>query len=859
MSRTPHFLTAAAAAIGLLLIGPTAGSGAAPSMQWYKADFHVHSVVSADAFPDLGVISASAKANGLNAVFLTDHNLASNFPISGMTANHMFFEDTYRRWTTATTGSLSASTNQLASSPVASGTASLHLASTSSTAGEAFVWTKRGPNFRAGTTDAILQFKVYPTRLDSGSGLYVSAAIGGDPTVRSPANNPVGYTTTAGAISPGKSTVLVFYFGAPPPASFYGSANVLAYNLDSGGYCDRPFQLDGWISCTIDVRSKLADVAPADQPLAYDALSDLKMSAVAQNGTADAYFDSYSIDATSSSADEFVERNASIGAYDTPTFRIFPSVEMGVNKHANRFDFGITDPSQFSSYPNGIDGILPTQQTGYPAQLNHPGVAGGVTDAEAISTNAEGADLLEVRQQNMISDWDAILRKGVPVVGTWGGDNHIGRWTAGSLVSFVQAPALTFDDLMHSIYEGRAYVGASSFVGGFALNLDPGSADPYPARYPVYVSPGKATIPAHVAIGGGLRAGDTVKWLGNNGSASATSVLASDPTSPPTYDATTDVPIAGASAYVRAEVRSSTGAVRALSEPIMFDDVPGLPLDISYHVQQVTTPSGHDYTRIATKGIASTAWDQGAGQLSIGLTDPSGSLVELRGTSATSPTGVAVDGTDVGEAASLADFDAATGSTWYYDTATNALYLKALQGSASSAVSVTFVGEGPPPPPPPPPPGTITLDPAADAFVRSTTPTTNYGASTALYVDANGIRKSYLRFDLSLVGGTVNSATLRIWANSAQSVGYDVYGVGDTSWDETTIDWDNQPANWDASPTGSSGPTVAGTWTSVDVTPLVQAAAGGQLSLGLFTTSNTNLSLASRQSDHSPQLVIATG
>jgi hypothetical protein len=426
-------------------------------------------------------------------------------------------------------------------------------------------------------------------------------------------------------------------------------------------------------------------------------------------------------------------------------------------------------------------------------------------------------------------------------------------------MSFIQAPALTFDDLMHSIYEGRAYMGAASFVGGFALNLDPGSPDPYPARYPVYVSPARATIPAHVKIGGGLRTGDTVKWLGNNGSASATSVLATDPTSPPAYEATKDVPIAGASAYVRAEVRSSAGALRALSEPIMFTDVRGLPLDISYHVQQVTTPSGHDYTRIATKGITSTAWDQGTGALSIGLTDPAGSLVELRGTSGTSPTGVTVDGTGVSEAASLADFDSATGSTWYYDTATNSLYLKALQAGVSSAVGVTFVGEGAPPPPPPPPPQTITLDPAADAFVRSTTPTTNYGASAALYVDANGIRKSYLRFDLSQVGGTVNSATLSIWANSAQSVGYDVYGVGDTSWGETTIDWDNQPGNWDASPTGSSGPALAGTWTTVDVTPLVRAAAGGQLSLGLFTTSNTNLSLASRDSDHSPQLVVATG
>jgi hypothetical protein len=207
----------------------------------------------------------------------------------------------------------------------------------------------------------------------------------------------------------------------------------------------------------------------------------------------------------------------------------------------------------------------------------------------------------------------------------------------------------------------------------------------------------------------------------------------------------------------------------------------------------------------------------------------------------------------VSEAASLADFDSATGSTWFYDSATNGLYLKVLQASASSAIRVGFG------PAQPPPPQTIALNPTADAFVNSAAPTTNFGLTPALYVDSSPIRKSYLRFDLSSVANTVSSATLRVWANSAQSVGYDVFGVDDTSWVESTIDWDNQPTSWAGSPTGSSGRVTAGTWTSVDVTPLVQAAAGGELTFGLSTTSTTNLSLGSRESLHKPQLVITTG
>ena len=117
----------------------------ASAAQWYKADLHAHSAFSADGYPDFGIMSQSAQAAGFNAMFVTDHNLGSNFPISSMTANHMFFEDTMRRWDPGTTGTLTASTNALSTSRFRTGTTSLHLASTSTTAGETFVRTKRGP------------------------------------------------------------------------------------------------------------------------------------------------------------------------------------------------------------------------------------------------------------------------------------------------------------------------------------------------------------------------------------------------------------------------------------------------------------------------------------------------------------------------------------------------------------------------------------------------------------------------------------------------------------------------------------------------------------------------------------------
>src|SRR3954468_22733601 len=76
---------------------------------------------------------------------------------------------------------------------------------------EQFRWYKRGPNLRTG--DAILKFSVYPTRIDPGTGLYVSMSLGGDATITS--RPPQGYTNTSGTVEPGKTNVVVFQLGNP--------------------------------------------------------------------------------------------------------------------------------------------------------------------------------------------------------------------------------------------------------------------------------------------------------------------------------------------------------------------------------------------------------------------------------------------------------------------------------------------------------------------------------------------------------------------------------------------------------------------------------------------------------------------
>ena len=150
---------------------------------------------------------------------------------------------------------------------------------------------------------------------------------------------------------------------------------------------------------------------------------------------------------------------------------------------------------------------------------------------------------------------------------------------------------------------------------------------------------------------------------------------------------------------------------------------------------------------------------------------------------------------------------------------------------------------------------THTLNPVADAEVRSDTPTANNGAGTRIYTDGMPFRNSYLRFSVP-AGGTPTKATLRIFATSSQSLGFDVHGVSDNSWQETAITYQSAPAMGPTS--GSSGAVLMNTWKDVDVTSLVTAS--GAVSFGLTTLSTTNLALASRESGPTtaPQLIVET-
>jgi hypothetical protein len=85
--------------------------------------------------------------------------------------------------------------------------------------------------------------------------------------------------------------------------------------------------------------------------------------------------------------------------------------------------------------------------------------------------------------------------------------------------------------------------------------------------------------------------------------------------------------------------------------------------------------------------------------LTLNLTNPSGSVVNLLGTSADAPTDVVMDGATVPMSTSLSAYQDETGDAWYYDAGNQKLYLQDKQSGTTSGILVAFgasAGDDPP-------------------------------------------------------------------------------------------------------------------------------------------------------------------
>ncbi|MBB5960174.1 hypothetical protein FHS29_006797 [Saccharothrix tamanrassetensis] len=156
---------------------------------------------------------------------------------------------------------------------------------------------------------------------------------------------------------------------------------------------------------------------------------------------------------------------------------------------------------------------------------------------------------------------------------------------------------------------------------------------------------------------------------------------------------------------------------------------------------------------------------------------------------------------------------------------------------------------------------TTTFTPSADTYVDNSATGTNHGTSGQLGVDNSPIKRTFLKFTVSGVSGTVGSAKLRVHTDDvsgSQSPGGGTFrSMTDTTWSETGVTWNDQPAI-DGATLGSLGSVARNAWYEVDVTSYVTG--NGTYSIGVTSSNSDGVDYDSRESGATaPQLVVTTG
>jgi len=174
-------------------------------------------------------------------------------------------------------------------------------------------------------------------------------------------------------------------------------------------------------------------------------------------------------------------------------------------------------------------------------------------------------------------------------------------------------------------------------------------------------------------------------------------------------------------------------------------------------------------------------------------------------------------------------------------------------GTATSSSDFTVTS-------PPPPPTTLTFTPPHDAWVRSSSPSSNFGSSPVLSVRGSGTTiRSYLKFSVTGVTGTVQSAKLRLRVTDGGTSGGSVFSVSNnfagtaTPWTESALRWNNAPSV-SGSALSATGAVTANTWVELDVTSAITGS--GTYSFAVSGGTSNQVDYSSSEGANSPQLVV---
>ncbi len=169
-------------------------------------------------------------------------------------------------------------------------------------------------------------------------------------------------------------------------------------------------------------------------------------------------------------------------------------------------------------------------------------------------------------------------------------------------------------------------------------------------------------------------------------------------------------------------------------------------------------------------------------------------------------------------------------------TSTETVTPTTTQTPASGTTSLTFTAE-------------------ADARVKQSSPSTNYGNATTLQVDdtSDPDLESFIRFTVVGVSGPVQSARVRLYTISNGTKNGPAIYATDPSWNEKDITWNKRPARTGAVLDNKDN-IVINAWVEFNVTAAVTG--DGVYSFVLVGDSNDAVTFSSRQGVQPPQLVV---
>jgi hypothetical protein len=153
--------------------------------------------------------------------------------------------------------------------------------------------------------------------------------------------------------------------------------------------------------------------------------------------------------------------------------------------------------------------------------------------------------------------------------------------------------------------------------------------------------------------------------------------------------------------------------------------------------------------------------------------------------------------------------------------------------------------------------------PVADSYIDGSNPaSTSGGTSTALYVDDSPVRRTFLKFDLTLLAGrTITSVKLKFKTTGNTAAGSahssNIRLVTDVLWNEQSLSYNNSVAISSTVLGTVPAKTKRDTWYEVTLTTsVIQQNVGGLFSMAVVSTSSDDLIFFSREATDKPQLLV---